>query len=319
MLGETLIRLLEQAEHSEPPVRVPALLRIARVVSAVDRAEALRIFDMGCEALSPVEGEASQWLTAQARLVAAAVSPERMAAIPASVESRVGFHFDAEFMVRVRVEHGHAGAAIAYAMGREEISEFPIGMATKLPAQTPAGDPARAALLRRAAEAWRKRSTSRRPHVHHCFVTLLGGHWTLPAHDEARAIAHEIVAEAHRQTSQPMTATYDPEGSVRITNVGEHTLFQVWHVLLTLDRALVESLLESVRQEAEARWNEMKARRGGEAGRVGFGMAGDPKDFPYMQSLMDSEKDGDFERPLEYAIERYRQAALSDRPNRAST
>ena len=81
MLGETLIRLLEQAEQSEPSVRAAAMLRIARVVSAEDRAEALRIFDAGLEAVSRVEGGGSQWMTAQARLIAAALSPESVAAI----------------------------------------------------------------------------------------------------------------------------------------------------------------------------------------------------------------------------------------------
>ena len=105
MLGKTLIRLLEQAEHAEPPVRAAALLRIARVVSVTDRAEALRIFDIGLEALSGLAGEASQCLTELARLVAAATSPERVAALPASVESRVRFLFDSELLVQVMVEH----------------------------------------------------------------------------------------------------------------------------------------------------------------------------------------------------------------------
>ncbi len=210
MFGETLIRLLEQAQQSEPPVRAPALLRIARVVSATDQAEAPRIFDLGCEALSQVKGEAFQRLTELVRSVAAAIAPERVAALPASVEGRVRLHFDADHLVRVMAEHGHVGAAIAYAIEREESWEFPFFMAPRLLARMPAGDPAGAALVRRAAEAWRKRFATPEHQLHHAghfFVTLFEGHWTLLANDEARAIAHEIVEEARRQTSQPATCT----------------------------------------------------------------------------------------------------------------
>ncbi len=113
--------------------------------------------------------------------------------------------------------------------------------------------------------------------------------------------------------------------------MGEHTLFQIWHVLLAVDRELAESLLaeyndlaaavrrfpngmESVRQEAEARQNELKGR-GAQCG--GFLMAGHPDDFPYMESLLQAEKDGNFGPPVEFALERYWQDALSDQPNRA--
>ncbi len=113
--------------------------------------------------------------------------------------------------------------------------------------------------------------------------------------------------------------------------MGEHTLFQIWHVLLAVDRELAESLLaeyndlaaavrrfhngmESVRQEAEARQNELKGR-GAQCG--GFLMAGHPDDFPYMESLLQAEKDGNFGPPVEFALGRYWQDALSGRPNRA--
>ena len=334
MLGETLIRLLEQAQQSEPPVRAPALLRIARVVSATDQPEALRIFDLGCEALSRVAGNPAQGLTELARLAAAAISPERVAALPASAESRVRFLFDSEVLVRVMVEHGHVQAAVTHVMGLEETSEFPFGMAGMLLARMPAGDPAGVALVRRAAEAWRKRFAIPEHQLHrarHFFVTLFEVHWTLLPHHEALAIVREITAEARTQTPLPATCTYDPERSVQITNVGEHRLFQVWHVLRALDPELAQSLLaeytdlaaavrrfpngmESVRQEAEARRNELKGR---EAQCGGFIMGGHPDDFPYMESLMQAEKDGNFGRPVEFALERYWQDALSDQPNRA--
>jgi len=39
------------------------------------------------------------------------------------------------------------------------------------------------------------------------------------------------------------------------------------------------------------------------------------EDFPYMQALMKASSDGNFEPPIEHALERYRKDSLPDSPN----
>jgi hypothetical protein len=143
-------------------------------------------------------------------------------------------------------------------------------------------------------------------------------------------VAREIVRVALAQPDQPVNANYDPEGTVRITSGRAHTLFQFFHIVLQVDAPLAESLIasheqlasalhrfpkgmESVTEEAEAR--RAAARRTGAGG--GFGMAGSPGDFPYMRALMQGSQDGDFGPAMQHAIEKYREDAAPERPNRA--
>src|SRR5580704_14578366 len=67
--------------------------------------------------------------------------------------------------------------------------------------------------------------------------------------------------------------------------------------------------MESAMQEAEARRAE--ARRTGTGG--GYAMAGSPRDFPYLRTLMRASEDGDFGP----AIEKYREDAAPERSNQA--
>jgi hypothetical protein len=87
MSRERLRALREQAERLDPEIKTAALLRIARVEAAFDRAKALRTFDAALDTLGKIEGTNRQFLNGRARMIAAAIAPERLDTIPS--EQRV--------------------------------------------------------------------------------------------------------------------------------------------------------------------------------------------------------------------------------------
>jgi hypothetical protein len=65
MPDELLALALEQAERSEPTVRVAALLRIARVESAVDRQNARKTFERALAETKGITGVDGSFLLAR--------------------------------------------------------------------------------------------------------------------------------------------------------------------------------------------------------------------------------------------------------------
>jgi hypothetical protein len=349
MPGESLARLREQADHSAPEIRAAALLRIARVESAFDLAAALNTFDAAISAIRKLNDDSRLPLIRQARIIAAAIAPERIAALPLSEEHgpRMPYRFHEQEMLNTMVDYGHIDSAITYVLAEEREEEereeraagvdsghsFPYGAIPKLIASTP--DPARQlALLRHAVEAWRAGPGPGPGGMYRTFFAgLFRRHWGLLPESEALAIVRQIVDDARMQPARKIQARYDPEGSVEITSVAEHTIFEVFNILRALDPALAESLtseysqlaaavrrfpngMESVIEEAHTRQEAMR-KQGGLAAGGGFGMAGDPREFPYLRSLIDASRDGNFDPPFAHALERYAEDSSGANPNLA--
>lgn len=190
-------------------------------------------------------------------------------------------HFEAESLGSTMIEHGNLEAALEFIMRYDEASTFPFRIAAMLIERVDAEE--RLALLRRAIGAWREADGD-------AFVWLFQYRWKLLPDEEAREILREVVRVALDESDNPVQATYDQEGTIRITSCREHTLFQVLHILRHLDQPLLESLLsshpqfaaaagrfpygmESIMQEAEER-----KKSGGESC-GGFVMAGSSRDF----------------------------------------
>jgi hypothetical protein len=314
VLGELLTAAHEAAQRSSPDVRAPALLRIARVQTAIDRRQARTTFEQALDEIRRIPGQDGAFLLDHARLFAAAIAPELVASIPA--EHHIPRHFEAERLGRTMIEHGHLEAALELVMNYEDASTFPFHIAAMLIERVDAQ--AQLALLRRAAGVWREARN-------HSFVWLFQRRWKVLPDHEARDIVREIVRVALEEPEQAIEARYDQEGTIKITSFREHTLFQMTHILRHLDQPLLESLLgkypqfaaaarrfpygiESIMREAE----ERKKHEGESCG--GFGMAGNRRDFPYLRALMQGSRDGDFEQAIEHAREQYRNdAAPEDR------
>jgi hypothetical protein len=100
---------VERAERSEPAVRVAALLRIARVESAIDRERARKTFERALTETRQITGVDGNFLLAHARLVAAAVAPELLPDIPSL--DRLPRHISSETLGRIMFDHQHESAA----------------------------------------------------------------------------------------------------------------------------------------------------------------------------------------------------------------
>jgi hypothetical protein len=254
------------------------------------------------------------------------VAPDLLPEIPSF--DHLPRRFSSETLGGMMLDHQHESAAFDYLIRYDEPASFPFGVAAAL-IQSSRDDDRRLLVLRSCIAAWRE-AREERPFQSFQFISLFQSQWKILPLEEADTVAHEIVRTTIEQPDHPVTATYDPEGRASITSGQQHTLFQIFHIVRHLDEQLAESLIarheqlaatvrrfpngmESVMQEAEARRAE--ARRSGTGG--GYAMAGSPRDFPYLRTLMQASQDGDFGPAIQHAIERYREDAAPERPNQA--
>lgn len=116
-----LLTAMREAEESEPAVRAAALLRIARVLTKIDQAEAERLLDRGVALLAELPEPERSAISPQATCLAACVSPNRAFALRSATRELLRtdkFLFD---MVR----HGQVTAAVEYLTQWSEEGEFP--------------------------------------------------------------------------------------------------------------------------------------------------------------------------------------------------
>ena len=310
MVGELLTSADAAARQSKPDVRAAALLRIARVQIALDRNQARQTFEQALDEIRRIPGRDGAYLLEHARLCAAAVAPDLLPSIP-SAEHDWLRHLEGENLGWTMIEHGNLEAAREFVMRHDDAATFPFPVAGMLIDKVDTQD--RLALLRRAVAAWREARDDR-------FVWLFQYRWKLLLEQEAREIVREFVGVALAAADKPMQATYDREGTIRITSFREHTLFQVLHILRRLDEPLLESLIGSHSQLAaaarrfpngmESAIEEAEERRKSEGSSGGgFVMGGSSGDFPYLTSLMQGSQDGDFEQAMEHARQQYRSDA----------
>ena len=319
MTGDLLRQAREQAERSTPPVRAAALMRIARVQTAVEPDQARKTFEQGLEEVRRLSGRDGEFLLQQAQCLAAAVAPDLVKDIHPTGHG-MPRRFLAQSLAKIMLEHGHHDAAFEYLMEYDEPSSFPFMVLAEL---MKSGDATRQlALLRRAIEAWRAAPDD-------AFVHVFQYQWkTLPP-DEALAVVREIVRVTLERPDQQVTASFDQEGTVRITSGRALALFQILHVLRRLDAPLAESLVAGHEQLAAAArrypdgWDtimeEAEARRKSASGEScgGYVMSGSRDDFSYLKALLQASKDGNFAPPIEPALERYREDTAPDSPNQA--
>ena len=306
VVGELLTTTYAAALHSKRDVRAAALLRIARVQTTFDRGQARSTFEQALDEIRRISGQDGAFLLEHARLFAAAAAPDLLPSIP--FEHHVPHHFEAENLGRTMIEHGNLEAALEFVMRYDDASTYPFPIAGMLIERVDAQEGL--ALVRRAASAWREAHGDG-------LVSLFQYRWKLLPDQEVREIVREIVRVALDEPDKPIQATYDQEGTIKITSFREHTLFQVLHILRHLDQPLLESLLsshpqfataarrfpsgmDSIIQEAEERKKSNPSTCGG------FVMMGSSRDFPYLRALRQGSQDGDFEQAIEHAQQQYR-------------
>lgn len=310
---ELLIQAEDQAKRSSPAVRAAALMRIARVRSRSDMQDALRLLQEGLDIVPSLTSFDKEFLTEHGRLVAAAIAPHLVDSIPLS--GRFPHHSHAYRVAHTMLDHGHAAEAAAYLLQADD-SQFPFTLLSTLMPRL--DHEAQLTLINRAIQAWRK-------HPDSAFIFVLQSQWHVLPEAAALVMLREVVDNVLNQPDSHVEASF--ANDVRMTSSRDMQLFQMLHILRRLDPALAESLIErreqlaaaakrfpngfdTIHEEEEAHRKAAGASCGG-----GYIMAGAPSDFPYMRSLIDASRDGEFSRTFEYALERYRQDTNPENPN----
>jgi hypothetical protein len=228
-------------------------------------------------------------------------------------------------LVNVMLQHKHVDAAFEYVTDGDSFG-FPFGYAVNLIHRIE-DESQRVAVVRRAVEAWRAGDDG---DVVFGFNGLFGSQWRLLSPDEAREVVLEIVRKEMERPDERTSAGY-PDG-IAFTSRREHTFFELLHVLRHLDSSMAESLIagheqlaaaarrfpkgrETMMEEDEERRRQIAAS--GQTCTSGFVMSGNPRDMPYMRSMIEASRDGNFEPAIGYALEKYREDTDPENPNEA--
>jgi hypothetical protein len=323
---ELLARSRVEAERATVPVRAAARMRIARVETVFDRGQARITFEMGLDEARGLRGRARQELLSSARLLAAAVEPKLLREIPSERFGPAGH--ERGMLVNIMLQHNFVEAAFDYVTDGDSFG-FPFGFAVNLIHKIE-DESQRVAVVRRAVEAWRGSRDEQDRMSKSDFLRLFGTQWRLLSAEEARELLQEMVGEELERPDELTSAGY-PDG-IAFTSRREHTLFELLHVLRHLDPSLAESLIggheqlaraarrfpkgrETMIEEDEERRRQMIAS--GQSCEGGFVMSGDPRDMPYMQSMLEASRDGNFEPAIGHTLEKYREDTNPENPNEA--
>jgi hypothetical protein len=321
---DLLARARVEAERARAPVRAAALMRIARVQTAFDRGQARITFEMGLAEARGLRGRDSRALLSSARLLAAAVDPRLLCEIPSEWNSHPGL--ERGRLVNVMLQHKHVDAAFEYVTDGDSF-EFPFGWAVNLIHRLE-DESQRVAVVRRAVEAWRSGDDG--GVLFRGFHGFFGSQWRLLSPGEACEIVREIVRKEMERPDEGTSAGYP--GGIRITSRREHTFFELLHVLRHLDASLAESLIagheqlaaavrrfpkgrETMMEENEERRRQMVAAGASREGT--FMMCGNSGDMPYVESMIEASRDGNFEPAIWHALEKYREDTDPENPNEA--
>lgn len=336
----------QQAEQADLPVRAAALLRIARAEFAPDGSRARTTLLEGLDALRMLKGSIRDYLLSEARMVAAAVSPELVAKIPVDKRRESGRFASlcSTQIIQTMLSYGHADAAFDYLLGYDDPEAFPFfsvgSVLHRLDAQAPEHLARRTLLLNHALEVWRHSLSTSRMDVrslhlghHRGFVGLFARFWKDLPPEEALSIARTIVDRAAGEPDEGVSAGY--ADTIRFTSPRQNTLFQILHVLRHLEPALAESLTHSNHQlataarrypygietmheeaEAEAKRREVEGAACQE-GTCGYLLTGDPGDFDRQRCIIDAARNGDFAPSIEDALNKYREDTSPETQNYA--
>ena len=306
-------------------MRLAALMRIARVQTAFDRGQARITFEMALEEAQRLKGRERESMLQLARLIVAAVAPDLLDQIPSGSHGPKR-QFESGMLVKTMLDHNLTDAAFQYVSDYKDVSTIPLGYFPNV-IQRMKDDEPKLTLLRHATKAWRKMPDN---HSRSDFLHIFQNLWRLMPLDEAQDLAREIVRDSLDRPDRATTAGYF-EG-VAFTSHREHTLFGIIHIVQHLDPPLAESLSagheqlasairrfphgwESIFEESEERRKQSMAT--GAACGGGFGMAGNPKDKPYMMAMMQASKDADYRPAIAHALEQYQRDIDPNSPNLA--
>ena len=252
MTNDLLTSARSKAERSSSPVRAAARMRIARVESAVNPGQARITFEIALDEIRSLSSRDRQVLFEHAQQVAAAFAPDLLKEIPPSL------HFptdhQSERLLSIMLEHGHIDAAFDYVLDCDVPFGFPFGYVANLIHRL--DHERRLTVLRCAMNAWRAPqdlelmrkhriphedghgSLIRLGHLQSHFIRIFQHQWKMLPREEALAVVREIVQIALDRPDLGTSAGY-PDG-IHFTSSREHVLFEVLHILRSLDPLFAE-------------------------------------------------------------------------------
>jgi hypothetical protein len=322
MVEQLLSEARSQTERSDPPVKAAALLHLARVWTAFDRAEAERLLETGITLAFEVSEPASDAFRSQAVTLAAAVSPRRALDLMPLLTG--ASHGRAATLVFNMLRHGHLAEAISYLSDSAPGEQYPYTAATEAIDRSRNDEESQRNILRGAIRARLGESGSSA----HGFDLLFALWWSLLAAEEGKAAVRHIVQRIVEEPDGQTQSKFSKNGGVaRFSSIRESSLFGIFGVVLQLDAELADSLCREYPQLAGAvvtfpegyhtEFAAMRAkgppeRTGAACEQPDYITVGHSRLLPIPEALRT-----EFREPFEEALRLYALDTDSDNPNQA--
>ncbi len=249
MPAQLLAEVRQLIEQSHPPEKAAALLHLARVLTAFDRAEAEQVLERGIALAVELPKPEGDPIRSQAVTLAAAVSPRRALQLMSPVVAGMWRHVRATGIVFSMLRHGHLADSVSYLSDPPLAEEYPFNAATEAIGRSRNDAEARRNILRGAIRARLGESASSA----HGFEMLFSLWWRLLPADEARLAVREIVRRIIEEPDGQTDSKFGSDGKVaRFSSTREAGLFGIIGPARQLDAELAESLCREYRQLAAA-------------------------------------------------------------------
>lgn len=309
-----------QAERCASPDRAAALLRLARVFTTDNQAEAERLLDRGLTLVAQLTEHDRRAIAPQAVCLAACVAPDRAFALRRVTEST-----DApdKFLIDM-ARHGYAATAVDYLTRWSEQGEFPYSAAKDILRQAK-DDDARRGILRSALRATGQ-CVNGDWHELRSLLLLLKSHWRLLAQAEARDEVRRLVRliRAKPDDLRGSIRFGGPRGTVTFSSQESSLLFELLGPLRRFDPELADAAIRENPELARAAGSfpdgldtdsgQPSSRLSAEALEqwkrdwTGFALG-------YGFFKIEDETNGDFKNSFEHAFRSYARDADPARPN----
>jgi hypothetical protein len=243
----------EQAEQSDPPVQASGLLRIARVLTAFNQAEAERVLErgIGLATLLP-EPDRSTILNGAVSL-AAMVSPQRALDLASSLGGLPHERYGrTDGLIFGMLSHRHIAEAVSYFCEPLPGEHYPF-LAACDAMRCATEEEARRKILRAAIAVWLANAESLREPMPTRFLRLFSSWWKVLPEEEAVEAAREIVRRIVSEPDQPTNARISNGSEIlEFSSRRELTLLGILGPLRRLDSELASSLCQRYPQLADA-------------------------------------------------------------------
>jgi len=302
-------------------VKAAALLHLARVLTAFDKAEAERVLDTGIALAFEVPKPAGDALLTQAVTLAAAVSPQRALRLMPLVAAP--WHRSTDRIIFNMLRHGHIADAVSYLSDPPPMERYPFSAAIEAIGHS-GDEETRRKVLRAAIRARLGESSSWADGFEFLFALW----WLVLPVDEAAALVREIVQRTIEERDGEIEAKFSSGWNVaRFSSVRESRLFGIFGPLRHLDAKLADELCRKYPQlaaavvpfprgyyaEAEAPPEKRQDRQSAErCEQPDYITAGQTRLLPIPEALKT-----EFREPFDEALRLYARDTDLSNPNRA--